>query len=139
MAQKKTGGSRAASSGGRRPASSKGKSSSSRGKKQAPTHRPYRREVGAGVCLLLAIFTILGCFHIQALFIDTLCGLIKGLIGYGFWLMPAALLLASFILAFHRGRPVCLRVTCALLIPIMLSCVIHSIAAQALPWDASLV
>ena len=58
--------------------------------------------MGAGICLLLAIFTIFGCFHIQALFIDALCGLIKGLIGYGFWLMPPALLLASFILAFHR-------------------------------------
>ena len=88
--QKKTGGSRSASSssGGRRTASSssKSKSGSSRSRKQppAPAHRPFRREVGAGICLLLAIFTIFGCFRIQALFIDALCGLIKGLIGYGF-------------------------------------------------------
>ena len=143
MAQKKTGGSRSASSGGRRTASSSSKSKSgasrSRKKTPAPAHRPFRREVGAGICLLLAIFTIFGCFHIQALFIDGLCTLIKGLIGYGFWLMPAALLLASFILAFHRGRPVRLRVTCALLLPMMRSCVIHSVAAQSLPWDAGLV
>ena len=61
--QKKTGGSRSASSssGGRRTASSssKSKSGSSRSRKQppAPAHRPFRREVGAGICLLLAIFT----------------------------------------------------------------------------------
>ena len=138
--QKKTGGSRSASSssGGRRTASSssKSKSGSSRSRKQppAPAHRPFRREVGAGICLLLAIFTIFGCFHIQALFIDALCGLIKGLIGYGFWLMPPALLLASFILAFHRGRPVRLRVFCALMLPLMFSCVVHSVIAESLPW-----
>ena len=142
--QKKTGGSRSASSssGGRRTASSssKSKSGSSRSRKQppAPAHRPFRREVGAGICLLLAIFTIFGCFHVQALFIDALCGLINGLIGYGFWLMPPALLLASFILAFHRGRPVRLRVFCALMLPLMFSCVVHSVIAETLPWNASL-
>ena len=140
--QKKTGGSRSTSSGGRRTApSGKSKSGASRGRKPspAPAHRPFRREVGAGVCLLLAIFTIFGCFQVKALFIDGLCGLFRGLIGYGFWLMPAALLLSSFILAFHRGRPVRLRVTCALGLPLLLSCIIHSVAAQALPWDSALV
>ena len=88
--QKRSGGSRASSGGRRTSSASKGKSSSSRSRKQppAPAHRPYRREVGAGICLLLAIFTLFGCFHIQALFIDALCGLIRGLIGYGFWLTP---------------------------------------------------
>ncbi len=139
--QKRSGGSRASSGGRRTSSASKGKSSSSRSRKQspAPAHRPYRREVGAGVCLLLAIFTLFGCFHIQALFIDALCGLIRGLIGYGFWLTPPALLLSSFILAFHRGRPVRLRVFCALMLPLLLSCVVHSVSAQALPWDSALV
>ena len=52
--------------------------------------------------------------------------------------MPPALLLASFILAFHRGRPVRLRVFCALMLPLMFSCVVHSVIAETLPWDASL-
>ena len=139
--QKRSGGSRASSGGRRTSSASKGKSSSSRSRKQppAPAHRPYRREVGAGICLLLAIFTLFGCFHIQALFINALCGLIRGLIGYGFWLTPPALLLSSFILAFHRGRPVRLRVFCALMLPLLLSCVVHSVSAQALPWDSALV
>ena len=69
-------------------------------------------------CLLLALFSALGYFHIEALFIAFFCGLVKGLIGYGFWLVPAALLLTSCNLAFHRGRPVCLPVVCALLVPL---------------------
>ncbi len=127
--RKKTGRGRTASSG-------KAKGGSSRSGR-AP--RPFRREVGAGICLVLAIFALFGCFQMEALFIDFFCGLIKGLIGYGFWLTPPALLLASYILAFHRGRPVRLRAACALLLPPLLSCVIHSITAQALPWNMELL
>ena len=114
--QKKKGGSRAASSGGRRTASSssssRSRSSTSGSRKKQPpqpAHRPFRREIGAVACLLLALFSALGYFHIEALFIDFFCGLVKGLIGYGFWRVPPALLLTSYILAFHRGRPGCLR------------------------------
>ncbi len=98
-----------------------------------------RREIGAAVCLLLAVFGVLGFFQVKALFLDLFCGLLKGLLGYGFWLMPPALLLCSFILAFHRGRPVCLRVALALLLPLMLSCVLHGLMCGPLPWDAELV
>lgn len=62
--------------------------------------------MGALVCLLLAIFAAFGYFHMKALFIDLFCALLKGLLGYGFWLMPPALVLCAYILAFHRGRPV---------------------------------
>ncbi len=138
--QKKTGGSRAASgrpssnSGGRR-AAPQGKSGSKG--RQAP-RQPYRREAGAVVCLLLAVFAGLGYFNMEAIFIDLFCGLIKGLLGYGFWLMPPALLLCSYILMFHRGRPVRLRVTCTLLLPLILSCFLHALLAEPLEWNAQL-
>lgn len=90
-------------------------------------------------CLLLALFSALGYFHIEALFIDFFCGLVKGLIGYGFWLVPPALLLTSYILAFHRGRPVCLPVVCALLMPLMMACTVHGLTVQVLPWDRALL
>ena len=86
--QKKTGGSRSASSRGKGSGS---RSSGSRSRAQAPAHKPFRRELGAVICLLLAIFSALGYFHMEALFIDLFCGLIKGLLGYGFWLTPPAL------------------------------------------------
>ena len=66
--------------------------------KTAPAPRPIRREVWAVVCLLLALFSALGYFQIQAIFIDFFCSLIKGLLGYGFWLMPPMLLWAGVIL-----------------------------------------
>ena len=141
--QKKTGGTRSRSaSGGRRtaaPSKSKSRSSSGSRKSQpAPAGRPYRREIGAVVLLLLAVFSVLGYFHMEAIFIDLFCNLIKGLLGYGFWLTPPALLLGAYILGFHRGRPVRLRLTCALLLPVVFSCLLHGILAAPLPWDSKL-
>ena len=145
--QKKSGGQRAASSsqrsnsGGKRTASSstasKSKSSASSRSKAAPKNqkRPIRREVWAVVCLMLAVFGAFGYFKIEAIFIDFFCGLVKGLLGYGFWLMPPALLMCAFILAFHRGRPVRLRVFFALMLPLMFSCVLHGLLCEALAWD----
>ncbi len=111
--QKRSGGSRATSSRGGTQTKRSGGTGGRGSKKNAP--KPMRREIGAGVCLLLAVCCGLGYLQMQALFIDFFCGLMKGLLGYGFWLLCPCLLLASFILAFHRGRPVLLRLCCALL------------------------
>ena len=104
--QKKSGGSR--SSGSRSaPAKRTSASGGSRSrKKTAPKSKPLRREIGAGVCLLLSVCAAFGYFQMDALFINFFCSLTKGLLGYGFWLLCPCLLLAAFILAFHRGRPV---------------------------------
>ena len=135
--KKNTGGKRAASGKGRTTASS---SRSSGSRKKAPAPKPVRREVGAVVCLLLAIFSAFGYFHIQAIFIDFFCGLVKGLIGYGYWLLPPMLLVASGILLFHRGRPVRFRVCCALLTPVFFGCLLHLILAKGpYAWNLELV
>jgi len=77
------------------------------------------------VCLLLAFFAAFGYFNVHALFIDFFVGLLKGLFGYGFWFAPPALLVAAYVLGFHRGRPVRLRLWCTLLLPVMLGCILH--------------
>ena len=101
--------------------------------------RPIRREVWAMVCAALSVFSVLGCFGVKAVFIDLFCGLMKGLLGYGFWVVPAALALASYILAFHRGRPVRLRLACAFALPVFISALIHGLLAENMEWGAYLV
>ena len=92
------------------------------------------------VCLLLAIFSAFGYFHVQAIFIDVFCGLVKGLIGYGYWLLPPMLLVASGILLFHRGRPVRFRVCCALLTPVLFGCLFHLLLAKGpYEWKLELI
>ncbi|MCI8423547.1 MAG: DNA translocase FtsK [Lawsonibacter sp.] len=130
--QRKTGGKRTS---GKRAAPSRAKSAP----KGPPQGQPFRREAGAAVCLLLAVFTFFGWFRMKAIFIDFFCSLLRGLIGYGFWLTPPAFLLAAWILAFHRGRPVAVRVTCALLLPLTFAGLFHGLLCPALPWDGYLM
>ena len=138
--KKTTGGKRTASSSGKRSGSGSSAARKSGGRgKSAPQPKPIRREVGAVVCLLLAFFAAFGYFHIQAVFIDLFCSLLKGLFGYGFWLAPPMLVVASYILAFHRGRPVRLRLWCALLTPLVMGAILHLFLFQgefSFQWSA---
>ena len=92
--------------------------------------RPIRREVGGVVCLVLALCVFVSYFGISAIFIDWLAVLIKGLLGYGYWLFGPALVLAGCILLFHHGRPVTLRVTSALLLPVLLGTLCHMLLVK---------
>ena len=134
--QKKTGAGGGSTSGKRSAGSRSGTAAKSRSapkgakEKTTTTPKPIRREVGAVVCLLLALFSSFGYVSNEAIFINWFCGLLKGLLGYGFWFMPPALLWSAFILAFHKGRPVRGRVSCALALPLLLSCLLHLFLAE---------
>ena len=91
----------------------------------APKKRPVRREVDGAVCLLLALCVVVGYFQSGALFVDQLSLLCRGLFGYGYYLAAPALLLAAYILIFHHGRPVTLRVVSSLLLPPLLGSLVH--------------
>ena len=127
--KKSTSGKRTSNTSSARSGTSSSRSTGSRtaqsSKKTPAKPKPFRREVGAVVCLLLAFFAAFGYFNIHALFIDFFVGLLKGLLGYGFWFTPPALLVAAYVLAFHRGRPVRLRLCCTLLLPMVLGCIFH--------------
>ncbi len=135
----RSGSGKRSSSGGNRPRSTASGRSSGKGRQSARSPRPIRRGVGAFVCFILAIFAILNCFGVQAPFLDALCGLAQGLIGYGFYLLPLSLLWASFLLTFHRGRPVQARVWCVMLLSVAGGGLLHLFLAQgSYPWNLEL-
>ncbi len=111
-----------ASSSQKKPAAKK---TGGRSTKKPPQKQPIRREVTGGVLLVLALCVFVGYFGVNALFLDFFAKLLKGLFGYGYWLAGPALVLAGLILIFHRGRPVQLRTTCALLLPPLFGCLTH--------------
>ena len=88
----------------------------------APT---YGREIAGGVCLLLALCAVVSYFQEEALFITFFGGLLKGLLGYGYWLSAPALLLTGLLLLTHRDRPAALRSVCTLLVPVLTGCGLH--------------
>ena len=85
----------------------------------------YRVIVGL-LFVLLSFFSACGYFkNMDAIFINWLCGLFKGLIGYGYYMMPPALLFGAGILLFQKKKPVRLRVVCLLLIPAFFGSFVH--------------
>ena len=88
----------------------------------APT---YGREIAGGVCLLLALCAVVSYFQEEALFITFFGGLLKGLLGYGYWLSAPALLMTALLLLTHRDRPATLRSVCTLLVPVLTGCGLH--------------
>ena len=131
-----SGGKRTSSGSSRSSSASKGRSS----RKSAPAKKPYRREVGGAVCLLLALFGAIGYFKTdEGAVIALFCDLLKGLCGYGFYLAPPLLLAAAGILIFHRGRPVRLRVAGALALPVLAGAVMHLLlCATPYEWGMTL-
>lgn len=103
------------------------KSSGGRKKPARTEKRPIRREVGGAVCLLLSLCAAVSYFGADAVFIDWFALLLKGLFGYGYWLCAPALVLAGLILLIHHGRPVTLRTTCALLLPLLFGSLAHMV------------
>ena len=110
-------------------AAPKKKKSSQPAKKNTRTPPPpaptYGREIAGGVCLLLALCTVVSYFQEDALFITFFGGLLKGLLGYGYWLSAPALLLTGLLLLTHRDRPATLRSVCTLLVPVLTGCGLH--------------
>ena len=102
--------------------------------------RPIRREVWAFVCLFLAALLLLGLFGVQAFLISPLVDLVRGLTGSGIFVLPFSLLAAFLILLFHDGRPVRLRVSCALGVSLGVGILGHLFAATAeIEWGFPMV
>ncbi len=115
-----------------RSAQKKTNTSGPRGKKPQAARKPVRREVGAVVCLFVGLFTAIGYFVEGYWLIDALCLYVfKGLFGWGFWLIPPAMLTASFLLFFHKGKPVTARLVAVFLMPLLFGAAVHMISCGA--------
>ena len=98
-----------------------------------PPAPPIRREITALIFLFLAVFLIISHYNKDGSFIVFFANLIKGLIGWGFWVMVPAFVVAAVILGFHKGYPVTLRAVCALLIPVFVSATGHLLTRNLPP------
>ena len=107
--------------------STKKKTASAGSKQKTPQKKPVRREVWALVLLALSLFVTVSYFDGEAVIVNWIAKLLKGMLGYGYWMMAPALLITGIILLFHHGRPIYLRISCALLLPLIGSSLCHMI------------
>ena len=86
---------------------------------------PIRREVGAMICGLLAVFCALGLLGSEGSLLAFLAVAPGYFIGFGVYCLPVFLLAAAFMLLFHRGRPVRLRIWSTMLAPLWIGGMAH--------------
>ena len=113
MAQKKTSS----------QASKSRKSTSTRsraGSSKRTTRKTNTRLVLTLTFFILGLFTLLGYFTVDGLFINLLHSLFTGLFGGGFIALPPVLLFCAGLYAISSEKPKTLRVICILLIPIVI-------------------
>ena len=104
----------------------KPKQAASRGKQPAPKpYHPLARVVGGVVCLFLALCVVVTYFGVEAALLTLLAQLIKGLVGYGYWLMGLLLAVAGVNLICHKDRPVIWRTVCTLFLPVLVGSLLH--------------
>ena len=95
-----------------------------------PTYNAQARIIGGIVCLLLALCVLVTYFNVDAILLTFLANVLKGCVGYGYWLAAPALLYAGIVLVGHKGRPVKLRTTCTLLLPVLVGMVLHLLLSR---------
>lgn len=79
------------------------------------------------VCGLLALLAFLGFFPVEGFLIDYFCDFVKGVVGYGFWVFPFALLLFAWQLVSRNRERIALRMVSTLLLPLLLGTFLHLI------------
>ena len=82
------------------------------------------RLIASLVLVFLALFLVLTMVGVQGALLDVLGNLVKGLIGYGFWIMPLGLLFISYVLFFLHEEPIRARI-------IATSCFVPTISVLA--------
>lgn len=85
----------------------------------APTW-PY-----ALVCIILSLLAFLGLFHAEGVIIDGFAVFLCGIMGWGFWAFPFAMLLLAWIFVRNPREHFGLRVTAALLIAPLFGTIVH--------------
>ena len=94
--------------------------------RKLPEKKPaVRREVWAGIFLLLSLMAFLDFFGLKGALLDWYGALVGSLIGSGAALMPFALLAGGCMLIYKRKGKARLRVGCIMLLPVFLGSIVH--------------
>ena len=105
------------------------KKSAAKAAPAAKTERsPVQRSLPWSIlCIGLALLALIGFFTDEGVVVVYFCAFIKGVIGYGFWLFPFAMLWAA-VLLLGKGR---LRAIPVVLLPILVGALLHLLIADA--------
>lgn len=119
--------------------SSKKKNGSAKKPAAAPKKQPAKKQPAAAptpaptaptwpyaiVCIVLSLLAFLGLFHAEGVIIDGFAGFLSGIMGWGYWAFPFAMLLLAWVFVRNPERHFGLRVTASLLIAPLFGTIVH--------------
>jgi hypothetical protein len=128
--KKKTGTAKKSAPAAKKPASAPKKQTAAPKKqpaaKAAPTSAPTAPTWPyALACIVLSLLAFLGLFHAEGVVIDGFAGFLCGIMGWGFWAFPFAMLLLAWTFVRNPRERFGLRVTAALLIAPLFGTIVH--------------
>ena len=82
--------------------------------------RRIKRAIAAVLFAALGFLIVLGWFSEEGAVVRAVCGVLKGLSGWGFWLYAPAFFLAAVILGFGKDKALVWRTISALLAPVFI-------------------
>ena len=91
----------------------------------SPAYNAAARMAGGIVCALLALCVLVSYFNADALLLTWIARVLKGALGYGYYLTAPVLAAIAVIQLGHQGRPVVLRTTCVALLPLLVGVLCH--------------
>ncbi|MGI6012893.1 MAG: DNA translocase FtsK [Oscillospiraceae bacterium] len=94
---------------------------------------PLYHTIWAAICLFIALLSLIGFFNTEGWVVRILCVFIKGMVGYGYYIVPPALLMCAFLLLFHTEGRLGLRLFATMMIPVFFSAFLHVILCKHVP------
>ena len=77
------------------------------------------------VCALLALCVLVSYFNVDALLLTWIARVLRGTLGWGYYLTAPALAAVAVIQLGHKGRPVILRTVCVAVLPLLIGVLCH--------------
>ncbi len=85
------------------------------------------RLVSSVIFVFLALFLLLSMFGVHAVFLDFFSQVTRGLVGYGYWILPVAFLYMAWVLFFMHKEPIGRRMIATVLMVLAVSALVHTI------------
>ena len=88
------------------------------------------REIWVVVTFFLSLVLLLAVFNVKGFLLEALAGFFKGLVGFGAYVLPFALLVVCGTILFARGKPIAGRIITTMLLPVMVGILAHLLFSQ---------
>ncbi len=106
------------------------KNTTGKQKIQEPVKRDQHREVWVVVTFFLSLILLFAMLGVDGGILTPLSNFLKGLFGFGAYILPFSVLASCVIIVFAHGKPIAVQLACVLMLPVLVGMLAHLIFAD---------